>query len=300
MKRSLVTIIILLAPVFLSAQPKHEELVYGYKNGMALVMEKVMPAKSNGKAILVLMSGGYFSSHSWLPDGVNVSKEFLDHGYTVFLTFHGSKPIYNVSDITKDITRAVQYVRYNSKKLGIDPAHIGMYGNSSGGHLSLYAATADDSSDASSKDPVEKVSSKIQAVCVFYPPTDLMNFGENGASIVSDPKLAFERDVAAAFDFKYWVDSTQQYVKPDAAKLTDIAKRLSPVYLVTKDDAPALLVHGDKDWVVPLQQSQLLVDRYKSAGVPIELIVKPGAEHGWPNENIEREKMAAWFDKYLK
>jgi len=293
-------LLLLLVPFFSIAQPPHEELVYGHKNGMALVMEKVTPTKPNGKAILVLMSGGYFSSQAWLPDGLNVAKEFLNHGYTVFLTFHGSKPVYNVAQITKDITRAVKYVRYNAKKFGIDPAHIGMYGNSSGGHLSLYAATADDTSDAASKDPVEKVSSKIQAVCVFYPPTDLLNFGEAGASIVTDPKLAFDRDVAAAFDFRSWNDSTQQYVTPDAKKLTETAKRFSPVYLVTKDDAPAFIVHGTNDWVVPIQQSELLVERYKSAGLPVELVVKQGAEHGWADENIEREKMATWFDKHLK
>lgn len=292
--------LILLIPIISIAQPKHEELVYGHKNGLALSMEKVSPAKPNGKSILVLMSGGYFSSHSWLPDGLNNSKEFLDHGYTVFLVFHGSKPKYNVSDITKDIARAVKYVRYNAKKFGIDPGHIGIYGNSSGGHLSLYTATADETANPTSDDPIEKVSSKVQAVCAFYPPTDFLNFGKPGASIVGDPTIAAERDVAASFDFRYWNDSTQKYINPDANKIAEIVKNLSPVYLVTKDDAPAYIVHGDNDWVVPVQQSELLKEKYKAAGIPFELVVKPGAEHGWKDENLDREKMAAWFDKYLK
>lgn len=299
--RNIITLIFFLSIAIASnAQPKHEELVYGYKNGMALVMEKVLPAKQNGKAILVLMSGGYFSSHSWLPDGLNISKEFLDHGYTVFLVFHGSKPIYNVVEINKDINRAIKYVRYNAKKFAIDPTHIGIYGNSSGGHLSLYAATADDTIDPKSADPIERVSSKVQAVCVFYPPTDFLNFGDKGASIVDNLKIARERDVAAAFDFRYWVDSTQSYVTPGADQLADIAKKISPVYLVTKDDAPAYIVHGTKDWVVPIQQSEVFVEKYKSIGLPIELSVRQGAEHGWKDENVDREKMANWFDKYLK
>jgi len=293
-------VLILLIPVFSVAQPKHEELVYGHKNGLALVMEKVSPAKPNGKAILYLMSGGYFSDYAWLPQGLNGSQQFLDHGYTVFLVFHGSKPRYNVLDITKDIQRAVQFVRYNANKLGVDPAHIGITGNSSGGHLSLFAATADDAINPGSNDPIEKVSSKIQAVCVFYPPTDFLNFGKPGASVVVDPKIATERNVAASFDFRYWNEPTQQYITPDSSKMTEVVRQLSPVYLVTKDDAPAFIVHGTNDWVVPIQQSEILVERYKAVGVPHELVVKPGAEHGWPNENLDCEKMAAWFDKYLK
>jgi dipeptidyl aminopeptidase/acylaminoacyl peptidase len=293
-------VLVLLIPVFSNAQPNHEAVVYGHKNGLALVMEKVTPAKPNGKAILYLMSGGYFSDYSWLPNGLKDAQPFLDHGYTVFLTFHGSKPRYNALDITKDITRAVKFVRYNAKKFGIDPAHIGMYGNSSGGHLSLFAATADDTMVSGSDDPVEKVSSKIQAVCVFYPPTDFLNFGKPGASIVVDKNLAIERNVAASFDFRFWNDSTQQYITPDASKLTAIIKQISPLYLVSKDDAPAYIVHGTNDHVVPIQQSEVLVERYKAVGIPYELVVKPGAEHGWPNENLDREKMAVWFDKYLK
>src|SRR6478609_1968343 len=96
-----IVVLILLIPILSIAQPKHEELVYGYKDGMGLLMERVSPARPNGKAILVLMSGGYFSSHSWLPQGLNMSKEFLNHGYTVFLVFHGSKPRHNVIDINK-------------------------------------------------------------------------------------------------------------------------------------------------------------------------------------------------------
>lgn len=293
-------VLILLTPGFLTAQPKHEELVYGHKDGMALVMERVTPAKPNGKAVLYMMSGGYFSSNNWLPQGISSSQEFLNHGYTVFLVFHGSKPRYNVLDITKDITRAVKFVRYNAKKFNIDPAHIGMFGNSSGGHLSLYIATADDAIDATSKDPVERVSSKIQAVCAFYPPTDFLNFGEAGASVVTNPKMVAERDVAASFDFRTWNDSLQNYKIPNESKQTEIVKKFSPVYLVTKDDAPAFLVHGTNDWVVPIQQSELLVERYKATGVPIELVIKKDAEHGWADENVDREKMAAWFDKYLK
>ncbi len=70
--------------------------------------------------------------------------------------------------------RAVRFIRYNAKEYHIDPAHIGITGASSGGHLSLMTGLSDDKIDTASKDPVNLVSSRVQAVAVFYPPTDFL------------------------------------------------------------------------------------------------------------------------------
>jgi dipeptidyl aminopeptidase/acylaminoacyl peptidase len=69
---------------------------------------------------------------------------------------------------------------------------------------------------------------------------------------------------------------------------------------VSADDAPTFIVHGDVDKTVPLQQSQIMVEKLKAVGVPCALQVKPGADHGWDGMNTEREAFADWFDKYLK
>ena len=75
---------------------------------------------------------------------------------------------------------------------------------------------------------------------------------------------------------------------------------MSPVNHVSADDPPVLVIHGDEDPVVPLQQSQTLVQKLKTAGVVHELIIKPGGGHGWPKNESEEKKFADWFDKYLK
>ena len=51
---------------------------------------------------------------------------------------------------------------------------------------------------------------------------------------------------------------------------------------------------------MPLQQSELIIAKFKEAGVPCELVVKPGAGHGWPNWFDDMRTIADWFDKYLK
>ncbi|HEV3138197.1 MAG TPA: prolyl oligopeptidase family serine peptidase, partial [Pirellulales bacterium] len=67
-----------------------------------------------------------------------------------------------------------------------------------------------------------------------------------------------------------------------------------------KGDAPTLIIHGDADSLVPLQQSELIVEKFKEAGVPAELVVKKGGAHGWPTILSDTKTIADWFDKYLK
>jgi dipeptidyl aminopeptidase/acylaminoacyl peptidase len=79
-----------------------------------------------------------------------------------------------------------------------------------------------------------------------------------------------------------------------------IGKSISPVYHVKKDSAPALIVHGDADKLVPIQQAELIIAKYKEVGVPAELVVKKGAGHGWGGQDKDVVLLADWFDKYTK
>ena len=79
-----------------------------------------------------------------------------------------------------------------------------------------------------------------------------------------------------------------------------ICKEVSPIYHVSKGDAPTLIIHGDADTLVPLQQSELIVEKFKEAGVPVELVVKKGAGHGGMEFLPDFARIANWFDTYLK
>lgn len=68
---------------------------------------------------------------------------------------------------------------------------------------------------------------------------------------------------------------------------------------MSKESAPTLIIHGAADFVVPVQQSKLIMARYKDAGVPSELVVKKRGGHGWPKMAEDVELIADWFDKHL-
>jgi dipeptidyl aminopeptidase/acylaminoacyl peptidase len=68
---------------------------------------------------------------------------------------------------------------------------------------------------------------------------------------------------------------------------------------VTKDDPPSLIIHGDADKLVPIQQARLIIDRLTELKVPAKLVVKQGAEHGWPTIVDDVRILADWFDQHL-
>ncbi len=298
MKRICILLVLAL-PALVMAQTVSDEIVYGHKDGMALTMVMVTPQKAaKGKAIISLVSGNWISNYGMLKGYTRSSMIYAEKGYTVFMVMHGSQPRYSIQDETADVRRAVRYVRHHAKRFGIDSLNIGITGSSSGGHLSLITALTPDSIDIPKPDEVDKVSGRVQAVAVFYPPTDFLNWGGSNFELQQANLKQF--GVAGAFDFKVLSDSTGLYEHiTDPAEVKKIAAALSPVNQVTVDDPPVIVTHGDNDKVVPLQQSEILVKALKAAKVPVQFILKPGGGHGWGNSEEQKELFIDWFDKYL-
>ncbi len=291
---------LLLLPLSAFAQTPNytrtDDVIYGRKFGTALTMDVFLPKeKPNGAGVVFCVSGGWFSS----KENVNVFfyQEFLNRGYAVFAVMHGSQPKYTIPEILEDQHRAVRFVRTNAKKYGIDPERLGISGASAGGHLSLMQGTQPKLGDPDAKDPVNKESSKVAAVACFFPPTDFLNYGKEGAVMLGNGTLnAFK----SPFDFHELDKKTNVFVLiTDEAKRKEIGKAISPIYHVSKDSAPALIIHGDKDFLVPLQQAESIIEKFKEAKVPCELVVKKGGAHGWTDIGTDVKQFADWFDKHL-
>jgi acetyl esterase/lipase len=274
-----------------------EDVVYGRKFGTALTMDIFKPRqKSNGLGVIGIVSGGWVSSHDSI--GPRFGAPLLERGYTVFAVVHGCQPKFTIPEIVADMNRAVRYIRFHAQEYGIDPDRIGIYGGSAGGHLSLMQGTAGDLGDPKAKDPVDRVSSRVQAVACFFPPTDFLNYGKPGENAIGRGVLQGFR---APFDF-HELDTKRRVFVPveDPDAILEIGRKISPLYHVTADDPPTLIIHGDADKLVPIQQAELIVEKLKGAGVEAKLVVKPGASHGWPDIQKDYEQIADWFDGHLK
>ncbi len=269
-----------------------EDLVYGHKDGLALTLDVVTPIK-NAKGIgLILVSSGSWRSgksdiaeeNARIRDEDHWGQGLLAGGFTLFVVRHGSSPRYFVPEMIKDINRSVRYVRTIAKRYGVDPNQLGITSGSSGAHLSLMAALTGDDGNVDSQDPVLRVSSRVQCVVAWFPPTDMVNWGKKNGY------------------------KTIQVVRPDLfrgmfGEINDLEEQLrevSPIYFVTEQSPPLLLIHGDSDKTVPLQQSTALQAKYEELGLPVKLIVEPGGGHSyWPGIVSEYEEVWKWFDKNL-
>ena len=229
-----------------------EDVIYGRKFGTALTMDVFQPPKPNGAAVIFCVSGGWFSAH----ESVNTAfaAELLKRGYTVFEVVHGSQPKFTIPEVLQDMHRAVRYIRSHAADYGVDPQRIGISGASAGGHLSLMQGTAGTAGDASAKDPIDRESSRVQAVGCFFPPTDFLNYGQPGENAIGRGVL---KNFRAPFDFEEFDQETKHFVPiTDEARILEIGREISPSPHVTPDDPPTLIIHGDADKLVPIQQAQ--------------------------------------------
>lgn len=276
---------------------RKDDVIYGRKYGLAMTMDVFVPKKAaNGRGVIYCVSGGWFSSK--MGNNPLFVQEFINRGYTVFAVTHGSQPKFTIPEVLDDMHRAVRYIRFHAKEYGIDPDKLAITGGSAGGHLSLMQGTAPKPGDPKALDPVDRLSSKVAAVGCFFPPTDFLNYGEEGKVALGDGTL---KNFRPPFDFWERDKATNKLVViADEDRRKAIGKQISPLYHVSKDSAPALIIHGDADKLVPIQQAERIVAKYKEAGVPCELVVKPGAVHGWAGMDKDVRLIADWFDKYTK
>lgn len=254
------------------------DVIYGHKAGMALTFDVIHPKQPNGAGVLFMVSGAWVSMwvppENWVkpaaPFGLNHFRELVDDGYTLFIVRHGSSPQFKVPEAVADVQRAVRYIRRHAKDFQVDPERLGVCGGSAGGHLSLMLGTASDEGKKEPTDETEKASDRVAAVVAYFPPVDLREW-------VGD-----QRFPALHFD------------KKDA-------EYVSPIVHVSKDDAPTLLIHGDKDDLVKLDNSERIVEAFEKEGVTCELVVIKGAGHGFAGEDGNRASKALveWFDKHL-
>jgi acetyl esterase/lipase len=294
-----VAAIALATPAVAQDFTRTEDVIYGRKYGLAMTMDVFAPqdkGKANGRGLIFCVSGGWYSA----KEAINPTfiKPFLSRGYTVFAVVHGSQPKFTIPEVLEDMHRAVRFIKANAKKYGIDPDKLGIAGASAGGHLSLMQGSAGKPGNPLAADPVERQASGVAAVACFFPPTDFLNFGKEGNVALGDGVL---KGFRPPFDFWERDKVTNKLVViEDPERRKQIGREISPVTHVSKKSAPTLIIHGDADTLVPLQQSELMIAKLKEAGVPCELVVKKGAGHGWANIVKDLDTFADWFDKYLK
>lgn len=272
---------------------QRENVVYGEVDGVGLVMDIFTPTgDKNGLGIVDVISGAWHSDRGKIRDHARAQTFpiLCRKGYTVFAIRPGSVTKFSVPEMLANLNLGIRWVKEHSQDYAIDPDRLGLMGASAGGHLACLAAVTAEDAKAAGGTAKPTVGTRVKAAAVFFPPTDFLNYGGRAVDARADDRmgqlirrLAFPQGLGQQTD----------------DELTQKVRQISPAHLVTPEAPPFLLIHGDADPVVPLQQSEVMLAALKKAGVPAELIVKKGGGHPWLTLHEEVEVLADWFDKQL-
>ncbi len=269
-------LLLFLLAAMASGQTRTQDVIYLKSGGAAFTMDVYRPAKPNKAAVVFLVSGGWTSDHAMIKTfGAGVEKVLAEGGFTVFSVVHGAQPRFKVAEIVEQVRTAVRFVHAHAADHGIDTNRVGVTGISSGGHLALMIGGSTDS--------------PVNAVAAIAPPTDLANWGKPGFILTEEPQMSVFIP-ALGFD-----------PKGPRSDIEAAVTKLSPISCVTAQFPPTLIVHGDGDKVVPLQQAKAMDDALAKAGVRHKLEVLPGGGHDEKTFVSGMAKAVQWFkDTLLK
>ncbi|MHC4741763.1 MAG: alpha/beta hydrolase fold domain-containing protein [Planctomycetota bacterium] len=211
------------------------------------------------------------------------AKRFVSKGYAVAsINYRLSQHAIFPAQI-EDCKAAVRYLRANATKYGFDPDRFGVWGSSAGGHLVALLGTTGEVKEFD-KGTNPQVCSRVQAVCDYFGPTDFTR--------MSSFRSRMDHDASDSPESKLIGGAIQEN--------KDKCMRANPITYVSKDDPPFLIVHGDKDPLVPHNQSVILHEALQKAGVKVKFHTVPGGGHGGFRDPAIDEMVDEFFEKTLK
>jgi acetyl esterase/lipase len=247
-------------------------------DGVELKMDLFFPGNTTGATALTIFvhGGGWSKGDKADRQGAHEIPALVKAGFTVASLNYRLAPEYKFPAMIEDVKCAIRSFRAHAAEYNIDPNRIGVWGTSAGGHLVNLLGLTDPAAGFEQGEYLDQ-SSRVQAVVDMFGP----------ANMAPDFSRAYLEVKDSVFG---GVDLVQA----------------SPITYVTADDPPFLILHGDSDNVVPLDQSQILYDAMLAAGMDVEFTVVVGGNHGFtkPGSTPSREEITAmivaFFEEKLK
>ncbi len=266
-------------------RPTDPDVTYCVADGVALKMDIYRPqGRTVPTPALLYVHGGAWTRGDKRSGAAEPEiSELVARGYLVAAVNYRLAPRYKFPAMIEDVKCAVRFLRANAQRYNINPDKIGAWGSSAGGHLVALLGLSD-ASAGWDVGPYSEYPSRVQAVVDMFGPTDL-------TVLFAGANLTHMEQVFGTSD-----------------RSSEILKRASPINWVSADDPPFLILHGDRDSLVPLSQSQMLYEKLQAANVPVTLVVVENAGHGFvpsggpirPTREEITTLVADFFDRFLK
>jgi acetyl esterase/lipase len=293
---AIVLLVILSPDTRAQTVPTRPALPYAVVGGRSLLLDLYLPpAPATPRPVVVwLHDGGWLSGNRVLPAFVpallarGVAIASVDYRLTTQAGQFGSEGVTFPAQI-HDVKGAIRYLRANAAMLGLDPARIGVWGSSSGGHLAALAGTSGNVPELEGAVGGNlSVSSRVQAVVDYYGPTDLLQLNPDvttppGSNVDHDPPSA-PGSLLIGYSLAGQGLGVLRNNASNAAAPFPVFRALalaaSPLTHIDSRDPPVAIVHGTADPQVAIRQSERLRDALLAAGVFADFTAVPGAGHG--------------------
>ncbi len=234
--------------------------------------------------LLVWVHGGAWERGSKTPMPLT---GLLEHGYAIASLDFQPASAARFPGQVHEIKAAIRFLRASASRYGYDARRIGILGASSGGHLAALVGTSNGRADLEgSLGDYPQESSAVQAIVSY--------FGASNLTTILAQSTPFGLGIRKP------ALKTMLGALPEEDEAT--AKLASPVFHVDGNDPPLLLLHGDQDPQMPINQSHELQGRYERAGLEADLIVVHGAGHGGDEffRAPNTDRVAAFLDAHLR
>jgi acetyl esterase/lipase len=227
-----------------------------------LLLDLYLPAAVDRPMLVVWVHGGAWRSGSRADMPL---APLVEHGYAVASVDYRLTPVAPFSAQVHDIKAAIRFLRSGQTELGVDASRIAIAGSSAGGHLAALVGVTGgvDKLEGDVGDHAAQ-SSAVQAIVNFFGPTNLTTI----------------LDQSTPHGLGVRIPALQLLLEGQPVEQPERARLASPVFYVDERDPPLLMIHGDQDPQVPINQSHELMGRYEAAERPVQLEVVHGGGHG--------------------
>ena len=227
-----------------------------------LLLDLYLPGKVEGAPLLVWVHGGAWRRGSRSRVPLNTLTE---NGWAIAAVDYRLTPVARFPAQVHDIKAAIRFLRAKAADYGFNVEKIAIAGSSAGGHLAAAVGTTNGHKDLEGSVGAHlEESSNVQAIVSLYGASNLTTILKQ-----STPHGLGVR-----------IPALQLLLGGQPEDKTEIARLASPVFQVDLSDPALLLMHGDQDPQMPINQSHELHGRYEALGLPVQFEVVHGAAHG--------------------
>ncbi len=264
--------------------PAHADLVFATVDGHDLKLNLFLPEEKTEKAppLVIFIHGGGWKNGSYQACSV---PWLTRSGFAVASIGYRLVDVATFPAQIHDVKAAVRWLRAHADQYGYDAGRVGVCGTSAGGHLALLLGTGGgvEALEGEVGDHPEE-SSRVQAVVDYYGASDFILRSRTQPAKTEKPGGS-----------AYGLLGGSAREQPEKAKLASAA------WQVTEDDPPLLILHGEKDRTVLIDQAVRMRDAYRDAGLPVEYHPLPEAGHGGPEffTGENRTLVESFFRRHL-